>query len=282
MESMTTALTILSQETVQTSSDTAKKVAGKDYAQVLKHGNITSYSQLEIFHKCPRKFLLVKEQAAFGVTAEIEREANIDFVFGHAVGSGVQNFMETQNAVEANLQAILAWKCDFFETKPKANKSIWEATLAVDKFIASDLLDDWELLYLPNGKPAIEVAFVLDCGNGFFHHCHADFILRHKYNKQVMVGDAKTSGFREIEEAIYANSSQALSYGLLLPAILPEEIHTYEVLYLVYSSVSREWRTLFFVKSMLEQAEYIKDLLLTQQAIKTYQDVGFFPKRGAA
>ena len=106
--------------------------------------------------------------------------------------------------------------------------------------------------------------------------------MRHKHSRRIAVLDVKTSGFDEAEESIYANSSQALSYALVLQACLQEELVDYEVLYLVYSSTARDWQLLSFPKQMLDQAEFVKDLLFTHNLIETYADTDFFPKRGNA
>jgi hypothetical protein len=279
------AASLLDSQTVQTSDQlTHSSTSKKDYRNMLRWQNVTSYSQLETFYSCPRKFQMAKQQAAFG-TSLLDRPSNLDFAFGHAVGAGIQNYLITQDLDIAQFNGFLAWNAPFEASIDKKRKNIWGAMIAIQKFAATvvgEQLSDWELLILPNGKPAIEVSFSFHCGNGFKHYGHMDVGLRHKYSKQIAVLDCKTSGFAQAEAALYENSSQALSYAIQLEACLPEEFMDYTVMYLVYSSTEREWALLSFAKSVLEQAEYIKDLLLTHDTIKTYEEVGFYPKRGQA
>lgn len=278
------ALSLLDSMSVQTSSSLATyaSTSNKAYDELVKHINVTSYSQLEEFYRCPRKFQKRKEQAATGGSRDF---SNIDFAFGHAVGAGVQNYLITEDINTALFNAVMAWNIDFFMEAPKKRKSLWNAMIAVEKFAfqaRTDLLDEWELLYLPSGKPAIETSFSLHCGSGFKHYLHMDVALKNRRSKKIAVVDVKTTGFGEPEEALYANSSQALSYSICLEHALQTELASYEVFYLVYSSPERTWQLLPFAKSGLEQAEYIKDLLLTQNTIRTYNEMRFYPKRGQA
>ncbi len=227
---------------------------------------------------------MAKERAAFGVVSA-GFDLNVDFSFGHAVGSGIQNYLITGDLTKALFACVMAWTAGFHASILKKSKHITAAMIAVEKFAGTVMpsqLDDWELLILPGGKPAIEISFSFHCGNGFKHYGHMDIALRNKRTGKIMVVDCKTTGFAEAEESLYANSSQALSYAVMLEACLPQEILTYEVMYLVYSSTEREWTPLPFTKSVMDQAEFVKDLLMTHDTIKAYDDVRFYPKRGNA
>jgi hypothetical protein len=281
------AMSLLEVETVQTSASlsTHAATAQKGYTEILRSWNVTSFSQLETFYRCPRKFQLGKERAAFQPAQAAHQSENVDFAFGHAVGAGIQNFLAYGKLDHALLSAMLAWRIDFFAEIPKKKKNLWGAMIAVEMFanqVLPEQLADWELLILPTGKPAIEVSFSFHCHNGFKHYGHMDIALRNKRSKKIMVVDCKTTGMNQAEEAIYSNSSQALSYAIMLEACLPEEILEYEVMYLVYQSTEREWVPLIFTKTIHEQAEWVKDLLFTHDLISTYHSVGFFPKRGSA
>lgn len=279
------AMALLDKASVQTSNDLSisKLVAKKNYRELRRHWNVTSYSQLEEFHRCPRYFQLQKHGAANqSITEELLREESVHFAFGHAVGAGAADFLHYRDVDKAKLTAMLAWSADFFAEIPKKKKNIWGALLAVDCLAASisDLLDEWEVLVLPNGQPAIEVSLSLHCGNDFKHYLHLDIAMRNKRSGRIGVFDVKTHGFDRPEAAIYQNSSQTVSYSIVLQAALQEEIHEYEVFYLTYSSTERQWDILPFTKNMVEQAEAVKDLLLTQQHIREYEELNFYPKRG--
>lgn len=279
------AWALLEATTVQTSSNsplTHKATSKKDYGKLLKYRNVTSYSQLEVLYRCPRKFQLAKERAAFQVGHT--QGQNIDFAFGHAVGAGIQHYLATKDLPQSWLNAMLAWSADWEAEIAKKRKNLWSALVAVEKFIHfwRDCLDEWELLVLPNGKPAIEVSISLHCNEGFKHYMHIDIVMRNKRTGKIAVWDAKTTGFVDAEEALYANSSQALGYAIGLQAALGHEVFDYEVYYLVYSSTDREWTLLPFEKQYLESAEFVKDLVITQDMITNYDEMHFYPKRGAA
>lgn len=263
---------LLQNETIQLSFT---KTSQKKYDALLRYKNVTSYSQRQLLHACPRKYQLAMyraQQAAETLTI------NLDFAFGHAVGAGAQNYLLTGDVTAAQFNSTLAWSAGLEDRKDRSKKSLWEAMIAVEKFAEWDALQDWELYKLKLGKPAIELAFSLHARNNFKDYGHIDVVLQNKSTKQLAVLELKTTE-REPEEAMYANSSQALGYSLMLKAMEPQLTY-YSVLYAVYSSALREWFLLPFDKSILTQAEWIKDLLLDHSALQTYEQIKFYPKRG--
>jgi hypothetical protein len=268
------ALDKLSQMTVNlTFNDTANK----DYNKLQAYRNVTSYSILNELHSCPRKFLLIKNRAASGAG----QAANVDFAMGHSVGSGIQAWLASGGDMTAAIfNAFLAWNISFNAAIPTKRKSIWEATLAVEKYALfhTEQLDDWQVWTMPNGKPAIELSFSIDFENGYKHYGHIDTILQNKQTGKLAVQENKTSGFKSLEEAIYANSSQALGYAVLIDQLVDDT--SFEVFYCVYSTPAQEWSLLPFTKSTSLKAEWINDVLLDHAALSTYDSISFYPKRG--
>lgn len=271
----------------------AKAIAGatvdKEYRILMKKENATSFSKLELLHKCPRLYEIEMLKAAS--TAPQEPDAlNADFAFGHAVGAGIQTYGATRNLIAAQFAAFLAWRAPYdFEKEDKhgnsVGKSLTWALYAVEKFalFMDTELADYEVLRLPNGKPATELSFGIDTQNGYFHFGHIDTVLRNRATDRIAVWEGKTTGLGEIHEAAYGNSYQALGYSVVVDAIahslgLPSA--DYEVLYVVYSSKSREFQLLPFTKSRTQRAEWLQDLLLTHATIAKYSELQFFPKRG--
>jgi hypothetical protein len=249
----------------------------KAYHTLVKYQNVTSYSQLQVLHACPRKLQLNKYNAE--TTEEVQEQ--VHFAFGHSVGAGVQNWFITKKLHVAQFNSFMAWTIGFFSEIRKKKKSIWEAGIAVEKFVEfwAINMEDWEVLVLPNGKPAIELSFSLDCGNGYKHYSHVDVVLRHKDTGEVAVLELKTTGLASAEEAVYANSSQALGYSIVLDTLFPG-IASYEVFHAVYSSTDRSWSFLPFLKTVAHKAEWIKDLLLDHATMDKYEELKFYPKRG--
>lgn len=256
----------------------------KDYDRLARWSNTTSYSLLSLLHTCARKFALVKHRAAknlelFGDTDYI----NLDLVFGHAVGSGVQNYLATGSKNQALINTFMAWKVPYDERHDRGKKSLWEAWLAVESFISWwDLRDEWELVYIDGLRgrvPSIELTVGIHAEDGFRHYIHIDAVLRHKRTGDISIGEFKTTKFKEPEEAIYANSGQAVTYSLPIDVLFPEQSE-YTVNYFVYSSSAREWNHLPFDKHLYQKAEALKTLMLQHGHIKQYQKLNYYPKNG--
>lgn len=262
----------------------------KEYRILLRNGNCTSHSKLSMLHKCPRLYELESLKASTPAAEEPD-ELNLDFAFGHAVGAGIQTYGATGDLVAAQFAAFLSWKApyDMEATDKYGNskgKSLHWACYAVEKFavfMQESELSDWEVLRLPDGRPAVELSFGIDTQNGYFHFGHIDTVLINKQTKKLAVWEGKTTGMEIVDEAAYGNSYQALGYSVVVDAIasqlaLPDA--DYEVFYVVYSSKSREFQLLPFPKSRTQRAEWLQDLLLTHATLEKYSELQFFPKRG--
>lgn len=256
--------------------DTTKK----NYQRLQSWRNVTSFSMLSELHRCPRKFQLIKARAARNERSSSGE--NVDFAFGHSVGSGVQAYIASGGDMNvAVFNAFLAWDIAFIAAIEKKAKSIWQATLAIQKFKTfwdEHFADDWQVWVLPTGKPAVELSIAVDFENGYKHYSHIDLILEHKITKQLAVMENKTDGFKNIDESKYANSTQALSYSVLIDEL--REDTSYEVYYFVYSTTGGEWQMLPFTKNVSAKAEWINDVLLDHASLSTYHHLNFYPKRG--
>lgn len=282
-----------STEQIGTAKAISANTSDKDYRRLVAHRNVTSFSKTETLHNCPRLFELEMYRSAKSVQEGISEEGqdNMDFAFGHAVGSGIQTYGATKSLVAAQFAAFLAWKAPWDAEKldkrdNPTGKSLAWAMHAIEKFVYfyERELSEWEVVLLPNGKPGVEVSFGVDTQNGFYHFGHIDTILQHKESKRLAVWEGKTTGFATVDDAMYGNSYQALGYGVVVDAItkvmnLPAA--DYEVFYITYSSKEREFIFLPFTKSLTQRAEWLQDLLLTHATIDKYQELKFFPKRGS-
>jgi hypothetical protein len=263
---------------------TQQKVNKDNYRKIVGSVNATSYSTLSTLHRCPRLFELQKIRAS---REEQKVSGNINFAFGHSVGAGVQEFISTLDAEKAYFQSFLAWNIPFEVGDEKSKKSIFYSNLAVCKFIQYWNEQDYDSIYeicefvnmRGEKKKAVELSFALDCGNGYRHYGHIDLILKHKITGKLFVVELKTTGMRVIDSAMYANSSQAIGYSIILDAIAPGNSE-YFVTYLSYSSSNMAWSEMQFNKSLSQRAGWIQDLLLDHANISTYRRLNFFPMRG--
>lgn len=276
-------------ETITEAKRISANTADKAYRKLTASANVTSYSLLTQLHECPRRFELDKLQANSEVPLD-SGDVNLDFAFGHSVGAGIQTFAATKNLLAAQFAAFLAWRAphDAEKTDKRGNstgKSLAHATYAIEKFAwwYEQELNEWEVVRLPNGKPATELAFAVDMQNGMYHFGHVDTVLRHKQTGSLAVWEGKTTQKELIGEAEYANSTQALGYSVIVDAIAQQIGATgteYEVFYIVYSAKTRNFQLLPFGKTRAQRAEWLQDVLLDQANIKTYQRIKFYPKRG--
>jgi hypothetical protein len=281
-------------DSIAESKRISASTSDKAYRKLVASENVTSYSKLSLLHTCPRKYELDEYEAnspvAIAISETDAKAPNLDFCFGHAVGAGIQTYAATRSLVAAQFAAFLAWKAPWDAEKIDSRgnftgKSLHWAELAVEKFgfFYQQQMDDFEVVRLPNGKPATELSFAIDFENGFWHFGHIDTVLMNKITGKLAVWEGKTTGFEQIDEAIYANSSQALSYSVVVDAIgaqLGVTETDYEVFYIVYSSKTREFQLMPFGKTRAQRAEWLQDMLLNHSNISTYRKLNFFPKRG--
>ena len=261
---------------INTTNNNASAVLKTNYDKLSSHANLTTYSTSDIFHSCPRKFAIKKLQAATGTA---ERVNSPTFAFGHAVGAGIATYDQTQDLRAAIWEAIKAWDIDLFdeERKPKRKngKSFWEAIWALyayEQFYNDSDLSNYDCI-------KVEATVAIDFEDGHFYSGHIDEVLRHKVTGKFRVKENKTTGFANVDPAIYANSDQALSYAIVIDMLGGAD---YDVMYAVYSSTEQAWTQFDFVKHAYQKAEWIQDMLLTHQQLDHYAELKFFPKRGAS
>lgn len=255
-----------------------------------------SYSRLNTLYSCPRKFQLseLMGRKSFSPT--------VHTAFGHAYGAGVQTFLqyapspdapfpEQEIALEraeqrAVVAAIAAWDMYSLDAEDaKRIKTVWEAVQAVRTFCQQDapaLLEEWELAYLPNGKPMIELMFYIHAGR-YSYQGHIDIVMRHRHSRELCVFEIKT-GSKPASQADWANSNQTLGYNVVLQAlgITEQEQAAYYVKYLCYDASSRTLQVMEFTKSAAERVEWIASMLMDMQQMDLYAEHGIWPKRGGS
>lgn len=240
-----------------------------------------SYSSSITLHRCPRKYQLYKLGAQ-----GVEEEENATLAFGHAVGTGIQSTVEGKSQEQVVWDMFLAWDADLFVEEVKAKKSFWNAVFAIERFKAIanlTILKDYELAYFEDAQgnplPAVELSFRIHLPNGFTYIGYVDIVLRHKVTGEFMVLELKTTKNRNVDEAMYKNSAQALGYAIVLDVLAPHA-SDYKVMYLVYKSTDREMEPFVFNKSFTQRALWIQQLLIDIEQIERYEEIGIYPMRG--
>ncbi len=237
-----------------------------------------SYSSNLMLHTCPRKYQLYK----LGTVPEQadDVESSITFAYGHLVGLGIQCCFEQKPLEQTIWECYQFWKPDLLATNPKQMKSFWLAIAAIEKFYSlhnGGYLKDWELVQ-HEGKPAVELGFIIDLGDGFMYRGFVDAVLAHKQTGAIRVLEVKTTS-ANLNAATYKNSAQAIGYSIVLDHLFPS-LSAYDVLYLVYKTKLLEYEQLQFAKSYMQRALWIQELLLEKKKIQLYEEVGVYPTHG--
>jgi len=239
-----------------------------------------SYSNGLDLHRCPKKMQIHK----LGGSVDEEEEDNVDFAFGHSLAAGVQTlFIPGKTKEDAQLAAFMAWDVPLDASKDRKKKSFWYVLRAIDlavHLVAEIQNEGWVIANF-NGVPGIEYSLTIHLPDGFRYNAHIDLILFHPVYQKYRIIEIKTSGFSIIHEAMYQNSSQALSYSIGLDYLVKHQT-TYDVLYIVYSCPEMEFTQLPFSKSNLVKVEWIRDILYDCETIKGFIKANYFPKRGEA
>lgn len=245
---------------------------------------LLSYSSRITLHNCPRKYQLYRLNAA---KPSLDEKTSVTFALGHLVGAGIQGILAGHSIERIYFDCFMLWDTDLFAEDKKVHKSFWESMIAIERFYYvrdSSLLTDYELVYYTpvdgtDSIPAVELSFIIHMPNGFKYRGYVDAVLRHKTTGAVLVLEVKTTGLKSVNAAMYKNSAQAIGYSIVLDVLFPE-LSSYEVLYLVYMTSSREYYPLPFSKSYLQRALWIQELLLDCELITAYENAGVYPMHG--
>ena len=256
---------------------------------------LLSHSSIETLHSCPRKFEIYRMNYA------PKEKGTIDTAFGHAVGVGVQELLISKSANETSQtettntsllseyqnaiwKMFLSWEVDIDETKPKSKKSFHSACLAVEKYqqqLLPLLTSEWELAYF-EGKPAVELGFIIKLPNDYYYRGYVDAVLVNKKEKRFRVLELKTTGLNVVDIAQYKNSFQGVGYGVILDKLAASIDYAadYYVDYLVYKTVSQEFLTFPFLKTNYQRAKWLSQLLVETETIDLYLQKELFPTHG--
>lgn len=241
-----------------------------------------SYSSLLTLHSCPRKFQLYKLGAA-EITDDgpEDSKSSVTFAVGHMLGTGIQNILSGDSVSTAIFKAFLDWPIDLWAENKKDKKSFFHSILAlqqIEDLLQHSFLADYELVYY-EGKPACELSFSIELPNGFHYRGSVDAVLVHKLTGKIIVLELKSTKYTTISPSTYKNSAQAIGYSIVLDSIFPE-ISGYDVLYLVYSTVSQSYTPITFEKSYYQRALWIRELLLDIDTISLYENADIYPMHG--
>lgn len=231
-----------------------------------------SYSSLELFHVCPRKWQLSRFYK--------RSPGDMHTAFGHAVGEAIAAIAAGEALEPVIFHMFLTFEADLLEVH-KSKKSFALAVEAVSSFKLlwdEQLSMEWEVLYV-EGKPAAELGLRVSIGN-YIYRGFVDLVLKNKYTGEIAILENKTTGARSAVEAMYGNSNQSLGYAVILDKIVPD-LSSYLVLHTVFTSFNSTWNVFPVAKSMVKRANWLRDLIYTVRTLEMYQEDGNFPLQGS-
>lgn len=263
-------------------------MAKLDYYNLSHKG--LSYSRDLTLHSCGRKYELDSKKAIKG------RIESVTFSYGHSVGQAIQSTLSGASFNRTVIDTVLAYSHDEddlgCENEQKAKKNIWWCVTAAEEFHKKyhagvySFLDGWEVATFTDPKTgeqlkAVELTFVIILVDGYTYEGHIDLVLYHPIKKRYMILELKTTGMSTIHEASYKNSAQALGYGIVVDMIAANmnASASYDVLYMVYKSRTRETVPLLFNKTPAMRVDWLSSLLTDMQIIELYEANGY-PKHG--
>ena len=238
----------------------------------------TSYSGHELFHDCARKFEIEKLLLAG------DKEDNIDFITGHAIGEGAQLLLQDHNIETSIWAAYKHWLkigLDFEHKK----KSFWRVVKHLEKFQAQTWpnlqAEGWELVYFTSSDstrvPACELSFRIIFPNGYIYRGYIDAVIYNVRTDTFAILEIKTTSINA-NVAMYQNSFQGSSYSFVLDKITGRE--SYEVIYPVFEFPSGEQQVFSFVKQKNTKLRWLTSLALDFQMMDIYKEHKHWPMRG--
>lgn len=243
---------------------------------------LLSHSSSVLLHKCPRKYELYKM-----TPPEPDKDENDEHTdFGHIVGYGVQSFLEHGDVQRATFDMFMGWRKSLDDDGgERSKKTFWHAIYALDKFVGiRKTVFGNHTIATFDGKPATELGFSIDFGDGFFYRGLLDALLFDTRNNELVVYEGKTTKFSNVHEAVFKHSAQSLGYSLVVDAIAAKLGLTvgssYKVNYCIYKTFKFEWEVMPFQKNYTQRALWIKNTLADKDRIVKHAREQYFPMHG--
>lgn len=247
-----------------------------------------SHSAVTLLEDCPRKYQLDRLSTRVDMRGE-----DVHMDFGHLVGNLVQNYLAYGNTNAAVWNAFLSYPRALMqeELSPEKDeekrnkKDFFFAMHALDKFIE---LHNMELPHytVPNfdGKPAIELGFIIKCPGNFEYRGKLDALLVNERTGAYACFECKTTGNKYLHPAMYRHSGQGIGYSAIVDAVASklglQRRNSFPILYPVYQSSKMEWTIFDFVKTRSTHADWIRHLLRSIQHVSEYAEDELFPMHG--
>lgn len=253
-----------------------------------------SYSSLNTFESCPRRFefdklypRLPRDSMAFAADV------------GTALHHGYQNYLVTQDEDQAIWAMLESYPFELEFVQEKDDRSMEAALSTLEKMFESVDMREYELAQIkkPDGTivPAIEVPFEIRFRGIDIPPCpkypdgadiaftgYIDAIMQNHLSGKYRTLDIKTNrDFSKDQTGKYQYDSQQLPYGIIVEHVVGGPINNFEVLYLdTLVDLTDPTVTLYpFAKTEDDIQEWLLTRILQFQMIQKYVQSDFFPRR---
>lgn len=233
------------------------------------------------FHSCPRKLEFAK---LYGINL---RDRTVSSSGGNALHEATGDYLINRDKEQAIFTLIKNYPIDL------CSNPLWKWSLEASYATLLKIMNyldthtELELAFIGD-TPAVEVPFIIN----IIHHIdglmpvkyrgYIDFIFYNRIDNKYKVIDLKGTTFNTADYVpMWKYNGQCLPYALLLKSALNENIETLDVEYLIskVDLLSPEIHPLEFHKSEQDIKEWAQDLMVDLQAIKTYIEMQWFPRR---
>jgi len=245
---------------------------------------LISHSTMSAYESCPRILEFTK---LYGFNLKGE---SLPGDGGNALHEAVGEFIKTGSKELAILKLMLLYPIHL------CDNPVWKWSLEAcyaSLISTINYLEEHTELEIAeiNGKPAIEVAFLINVKHGIEglmpvkYRGYIDFVFYNRLENSYFVLDLKNTTWNLADfTPVYKYSPQCLPYALVLARALGRNFENLHVEYLISKVDIMEAKTfvLQFDKSLQDVEEWSRDLWMELMNIKTYIDTKWWPRRSGA
>lgn len=246
-----------------------------------------SYSSLNTFSSCPRKFEFSKLY---------DRRARDFDTFAADVGTclhqGYQNYLMYRDEDKALWAMLESYPYEGYWHQENDYRCVEACIVTLEAMIESDSMLEWRVAEIkkPDGEivPAIEVPFELRLkginlpdGRGIAITGFIDALLRNVMTDRFRTWDIKTHR-RTLKDATakYKFDEQQVPYGIVLEHIQGNSVSEFEVCYLdtFVDLAAPAVEPYYFMKDSDAVQEWLMNTVLKCQQIQRFMEMNYFPR----
>lgn len=246
-----------------------------------------SYSSLNVFNTCARKFELDKFYPKLVFDGD-----NYAADVGSAIHAGFQEYLANQDEHKAiwEFMKVFPYVGEF--SQPNDNRSFEAALQTLEEMFIESNIQEYKLAKIkrPDGEivPAVEVPFeirlkgiTLPDGRGVSIIGYIDAIMEHLMTRLYRTVDIKTSRMN-LHDATgkYKYDGQQVPYGIVVEQIGQGEVDEFEVIYFdcFIDVVSPRVQVYKFLKNKEDIQEWLWNKLIQVDMIKRFMEMDYFPR----